>query len=630
MRSEANLDALPWWATRVPFLLVLFSLLALAAIPLLIQRRIELARQEIIATAEPALRLVDRIQLALALEVSAVRGYLLTGDDRFIERYRRAVADEAHAFARLAPLARRLGPAFQAGTAELRTLGIRWTAPADSLLAGLIPPQRFVARMPAEQAILEARALAAMRLRELMTQDIAVRLQRIADVQRLATVLTTLVLLALVAALFVERLGARFRAAAGRFQQQAREEAALRRAAQAVASASTVDEVLRRIAESALDAVGGDAALVNRMDRARDEVEVAAAAGAVEARVGTRFPYRGSFTEAVVVRGEPQLVARATVEASSACRAPDAGGSAGEALGVLQLLRGHDRPPFQAQDVARARAFADLAAVSFHKLALFRESEERRLDLERTTESRARLMRGFGHDVKNPLGAAEGYAQLLEEGLTNGLTPRQKESVRKIRSSIRSALRLIDDLLDIARAEAGRLQLRREPVDLRTLAAETVEEFRAAALAKSLALEARAPERDLVIRSDEGRIRQILGNLIANAIRHTPERGRVTVRVAPGEEGRAPWPGRWVGVAVSDSGPGIPEQQREAVFQEFTRVQPGAGAGAGIGLAISRTLARALGGEITLESAVGRGSNFTLWLPLTAAPAQSSGHEAAA
>src|SRR5690606_22599530 len=102
-------------------------------------------------------------------------------------------------------------------------------------------------------------------------------------------------------------------------------------------------------------------------------------------------------------------------------------------------------------------------------------------------------------------------------------------------------------------------------------------------------------------------------------IRYTPEHGRVVVRVESGEGGKAPVAGRWIAVAVEDTGPGIPREQQEAIFEEFTRVETGQGRGAGIGLAISRTLARALGGDITVESEVGRGSTFTVWLPVTAA-----------
>ncbi len=109
-----------------------------------------------------------------------------------------------------------------------------------------------------------------------------------------------------------------------------------------------------------------------------------------------------------------------------------------------------------------------------------------------------------------------------------------------------------------------------------------------------------------------------MSNLLSNAVKYT-DRGGVTVRARVRSDGEAPGPGRWVAVEVADTGPGIPEDQRRFLFQEFARVSAGAGRrGAGIGLAIGRRIARRLGGDITFETEPGRGSTFTLWLPLAA------------
>ena len=118
-----------------------------------------------------------------------------------------------------------------------------------------------------------------------------------------------------------------------------------------------------------------------------------------------------------------------------------------------------------------------------------------------------------------------------------------------------------------------------------------------------------------VIESDTNRVRQILGNLMSNAIKYASN-GSVTVRVDAGEGNGAPGPGRWAAVHVTDAGPGISAGQLKVLFEEFKRLKPAGEAGSGIGLAISRTLARLLGGDITVESSVGKGSTFTLWLPL--------------
>lgn len=241
------------------------------------------------------------------------------------------------------------------------------------------------------------------------------------------------------------------------------------------------------------------------------------------------------------------------------------------------------------------------------------EADRRREELERVTESRARLMRGFGHDVKNPLGAADGFAELLEEGVLGDLSPQQEDSVRRMRGAIRASLHLIDELLELARAEAGQLEIEKMRTDVAQLARDVAEDFRAQATAAGLTLQVSASEA-LVTETDPARVRQVLGNLLSNAVKYTPA-GRITVDADRVAGGRAPGGGRWTHVRVADTGPGVPPEKQDLIFQEFTRLDPEGKHGAGVGLAISRRIARLLGGEITVESEVGRGSTFSLWLP---------------
>ena len=237
------------------------------------------------------------------------------------------------------------------------------------------------------------------------------------------------------------------------------------------------------------------------------------------------------------------------------------------------------------------------------------EAERRREELERVTESRAALIRGFSHDVRNPLGVADMNAQILE---IEELSEEQRESVGVIRRSIRASLDLIDDLLDVARAEAGQLEIERVHTDVGQVAREVAKDFSAPAAAAGLSLDVRAPE-GLPAETDPVRVRQVLANLLSNAVKYAP-RAQVTGNAEVRHSG-GPRPGDWVGVSVADSGPGIPPDKQEAVFQEYTRLDPKAQKGAGIGLAISRRIARLLGGDLTLESGTQRGATFTLWLP---------------
>lgn len=244
------------------------------------------------------------------------------------------------------------------------------------------------------------------------------------------------------------------------------------------------------------------------------------------------------------------------------------------------------------------------------------EAERRREELERVTESRTRLMRGFTHDVKNPLGAADGFAQLLEDGIQGELSSKQRHSVQRIRRSIQRSLHLISELLELARAEAGQIELNSVLIDVADLARDVAEDFRAQATAAGLGLEVRASE-NLSTETDPARVRQILSNLLSNAVKYTP-RGSITVNAEARSDGTGPRGGDWIAIHVTDTGPGIPAGKQELIFQEFTRLDPEAQHGAGVGLAISRRIARLLAGDLTVESAAGGGSTFTLWLPRTA------------
>jgi len=252
------------------------------------------------------------------------------------------------------------------------------------------------------------------------------------------------------------------------------------------------------------------------------------------------------------------------------------------------------------------------------------EQAERALaDTARATEARAHLLRGVSHDVKNPLGAARGYAELLEQGIRGELTPGQSQFVQGIRRSIDSALSILTDLLDLARADSGGLHVERVPCELGRLASEAAEDHRPAARAAGHVLECPAPPQPLQIQTDPTRVRQVLGNLLSNAIKYTPSPGRITVHVEQADGGGAR-PGAWAVLRVTDTGPGIPPEKREAIFDEFTRLHDGTEIqGHGLGLAISRRVARLLGGDLDVSGAPGEGATFTLWLPLRDAASSS-------
>jgi signal transduction histidine kinase len=249
------------------------------------------------------------------------------------------------------------------------------------------------------------------------------------------------------------------------------------------------------------------------------------------------------------------------------------------------------------------------------------EAEERRLEVEaameqteRAVAARQHLIRGFTHDVKNPLHVADGYAELLRLGLKGELPAEQDEVVGKIRAAIRGAVDIIDTLLEINRMESGGLKLALGSVDLRELADDVVAEHSWIATAAGLELLFRDPGSETIVVTDPDRVRQVLKNLVSNAVKYTPAPGEVKVLldVAYREGGH---PG-WARLVVTDTGPGIAPEEQERVFYEFYRVPGTPGPGQGLGLPISQRIARLLGGEILLRSVPGQGATFELRLPL--------------
>jgi signal transduction histidine kinase len=177
--------------------------------------------------------------------------------------------------------------------------------------------------------------------------------------------------------------------------------------------------------------------------------------------------------------------------------------------------------------------------------------------------------------------------------------------VRILRSA-RHLLELVNDVLDISKLEAGKIQITPRDVDLAALARETLPTVQPQADAKRLVLELRAPER-LPMRTDPARVRQILLNLLSNAVKFTGDGGRIVVSL----EDRGP---RGLALAVQDTGTGIAPEHQESIFAEFVQVGSRSD-GTGLGLAISRRLARLLCGDLRVASEVGKGSTFTLTLP---------------
>jgi signal transduction histidine kinase len=265
-------------------------------------------------------------------------------------------------------------------------------------------------------------------------------------------------------------------------------------------------------------------------------------------------------------------------------------------------------------------AIVSVARLSQKHLVLAERAEKARADEERgrqelfrVSASRERLIRGFSHDLLNPLNAADGYLFMLQQEAAGPLTPGQTRHLQKARRSLGSAIKLSGDMLALARAESGQVPVHRAQIDLGEIVTQAVDDLRAQADAKSVRVSIDIARELPPLRSDAVKVSQILGNLVSNAIKYT-DIGEINVCVATRADERG---AERAVIDVSDTGVGIRRDDQGVIFNEFERLDTAAGAeGAGIGLAISQRLAHRLGGALTVESEPGRGSTFTLWLPL--------------
>jgi signal transduction histidine kinase len=281
----------------------------------------------------------------------------------------------------------------------------------------------------------------------------------------------------------------------------------------------------------------------------------------------------------------------------------------GDPIGVVALWREEVRP-FSERDIRLVATFADQAVIAIENVRLFAEIQDKSRQLEIANKHKSDFLANMSHELRTPLNAIIGFSEVLLERLFGDLNDKQQDYLKDIHSSGRHLLNLINDILDLSKVEAGRMELDLSTFDLPSAISNAMTLIRERAQRHDIALGMDVGSDLGEVVADERKLKQILLNLLSNAVKFTPDGGRIDVRAAIENQG--------VVISVQDTGIGIAPGDQEAVFEEFRQVgrnYTSKQEGTGLGLALTRRFVELHGGTIDVTSELGKGSTFTFRLP---------------
>jgi two-component system, NtrC family, sensor kinase len=283
----------------------------------------------------------------------------------------------------------------------------------------------------------------------------------------------------------------------------------------------------------------------------------------------------------------------------------------GVPIGVLSLTRSEVRP-FTDKQIELVRTFADQAAIAIENVRLFDEIQDKSRQLAEASERKSQFLASMSHELRTPLNAIIGLTEMMVTNAARFATEKAQEPLRRVNAAGKHLLDLINEVLDLSKIEAGKLELNVEVVDLARVIDQVIGTAGQLAEKNQNRLIVEGHENVGPLAADSMRLKQILLNLLSNACKFTKE-GEVALRVRKVLDGRD-----WVELAVADTGIGLTAEQQAKLFQDFTQADSLTArryGGTGLGLAITRKLARMMGGDVTVTSEPGKGSVFTVRLP---------------
>ena len=402
---------------------------------------------------------------------------------------------------------------------------------------------------------------------------------------------------------------------------------ALSEVGRAVSSTLDLETVLTTIVSRAVELSGLDGGVVFEYDEGEEAFIHRAATeqggSLAEARRATRIRKGEGIVGRTAMTLEPEQVPDITVPGAypsrlrdnliaSGVRAILAVPIARENRLIGNLVVTRNRPgDFASETIELLRTFATQSALAIQNARLFRQLEIKSRELEVASQHKSEFLASMSHELRTPLNAVIGFSDVLLQGMFGEMNEKQTEYLRDILASGQHLLSLINDILDLSKIEAGRMELDVAAFDLPAAIDDALLLMRERASRRGITLERLLDERVGEICADQRKVKQVLLNLLSNAVKFTPESGRIDVRAGLVDG--------MTEISVTDTGIGIAPEHHDAVFEEFRQVGDAdtKAEGTGLGLALCRKFVELHGGRISVKSQLGAGSTFTFTLPVS-------------
>jgi len=572
---------LPWGRGPWAIGFVALALVALGVVPILMGRRAVESQRHIEGVLEPALSLASDLSLLHARQRARFQAFLLTGDRlTYREPYVGAISDEEEVFDELAPLVRGMDLDIRERLALLSSIATQWHVGHQVAFDSGDPLEELRADLPNEQADYDALQRATQELERSIESEVEAGRRGMERARLLQTrIAVGLVMVALAATVLVGIVGRRLRGLSIEAEVRRRE---------AVRARREIDALLEATGDGVLG-IGLDGRCIS-MNHVGSEL------------LGyTELEIRGRDVHDTVHHSVADGTSRSR-ETSPILRALEEGTQAERDDDVLWRRRGTSFPARWSLRPLVDGIELRGAVLTFTDMTAIREHEEA---LRRAVRARDEVVAIVSHDLRNPLGVVAAAADLLID-LPLDEDERTEQASIIARSAGRMG-RLIEDLLDVASIEADAMVVRTSPEEAGPILEEIEAVFGDQARERGLTLTTKVATGTPPARADRDRLFQALSNLVGNALKFTPAGGTIVVAAAAARDG--------VSFTVTDDGPGIPEDERDRLFDRFWQAERHDRTGAGLGLAIARGIAEAHGGHVDMSSTPGEGASFSLVLP---------------